>query len=142
MTQNSLINSYSCFTRLLMRVGKSLLWNASQSYLLPVTMLIRPFMLHVQHVFSVNQSTATSPLKQDFLGKYFLNDLEYIAQASRVAFNLLEKEGLQFALRGMNVLCYRIQRHSFKFRLWTILMPGFLTWRLLEPKRSCLLNKF
>ena len=99
-------------------------------------------MLHVFHIFSVNQSTATSPLKQDFLGKYFLNDLEYIAQASRVAFNLLEKEGLQFALRGMNDLCCRIQRRPLNSASGTILMPGFLTWRLLEPKRSCLLNKF
>jgi hypothetical protein len=49
---------------------------------------------------SNNQSTAISPLKRDFLGKYFLNDLEYIAQASQVAFNLSEKEGLEFALRG------------------------------------------
>ena len=50
--------------------------------------------------FSNSQSTAVSPLKRDFLGKYFLNDLEYIAQASQVAFNLLEREGLEFALRG------------------------------------------
>ena len=58
-------------------------------------------MFLLYYVFlSNNQSTATSPLKHDFLGKYFLNDLEYIAQASQAAFDIQENEGLQFVLRG------------------------------------------
>jgi hypothetical protein len=63
--------------------------------------------------FSNNQSTAISPLKQGFHGKYFLNDLEYIAQASQVGTSMLEKDGLQFALRGMDTLCYIC--HDFVF---------------------------
>lgn len=46
-------------------------------------------------------STRMSPLKHDskFHGKYFLNDLEYIAQAAGAASSLLEGDWIEFALR-------------------------------------------
>lgn len=53
-------------------------------------------------MFRNSHSTTVSP-KQDpkfHHRKYFLNDLEYIAQAAGAAITLLEADWIEFALRG------------------------------------------
>ena len=64
-------------------------------------MSVQKYSIHLDLFYSSSvQAIAGSPLKRDFLGKYFQHDLEYIAQASNSAASLSEDNGLKFALRG------------------------------------------